>query len=261
MTEETNGQPMITHRCHVCGVPTTYWCSRCHNIWYCSVEHMQCNWETHKNYCEPFEMRNAPSIVGPQSRQVPSRTDSYPPTFPSPTSPVDGINARGYPSRSYTVPLPPGSRAAAAPEPTGNASTTTFQAVLFPFNEERPRLVDVACLAQPQSSGPTIWTPMPQDQLGGIQEITSMIITHGVGGAPLRFPLHLFYGTNSFGDGSPVNQVIARMTAGKSTYQWAGNIVALKFSGSRRQGYTDATYNDVAPLIASFLATPGERNS
>ncbi|KAG8951850.1 hypothetical protein FRC04_005542 [Tulasnella sp. 424] len=93
---------------------------------------------------------------------------------------------------------------------------------------------------------------MPQGQLGGVQEITSMIITHGVGGAPLRFPLHLFYGTNSFGDGSPVNQVIARMTAGRSTYQWAG---------SRRQGYTDATYNDVAPLIASFLARPGEQSS
>jgi len=97
---------------------------------------------------------------------------------------------------------------------------------------------------------------MPQEQLGNVQDITSMIITHGIGGAPLRFPLHLFYGTNSFGDGSPVNQTIARMTGGKAIYPWAGNIVALKFSGSRRQGYTDATYNDVAPLIASFLAKP-----
>jgi len=85
-----------------------------------------------------------------------------------------------------------------------------------------------------------------------------MIITHGIGGAPLRFPLHLFYGSSSFGDGSPINRTIQRMTAGKSIYPWSGNIVALKFSGSRRQGYTDATYNDVAPLIASFLAKPGE---
>lgn len=261
MAEDMNSQPMITHLCHVCGVPTTYWCSRCHTMWYCCDEHMRRDWQEHKNYCVPFvESRPEASMVGGPGRQVPSRNDSYP-NFPTATSPVENTGSRGQPTRSYTVPLPPGSRATTAPEPTGNATSTTFQAVLFPYNEDRPRLVEVPCLAQPQSSGPTIWTPMPQGQLGGVQEITSMIITHGVGGAPLRFPLHLFYGTNSFGDGSPVNQVIARMTAGRSTYQWAGNIVALKFSGSRRQGYTDATYNDVAPLIASFLARPGEQSS
>lgn len=228
-----------------------------HSYRYCCDEHMRRDWQEHKNYCVPFvESRPEASMPGGPGRQVPLRNESYP-NFTTAPSPGENTGSRGQPTRSYTVPLPPGSRATTAPEPTGNATSTTFQAVLFPYNEDRPRLVEVPCLAQPQSSGPTIWTPMPQGQLGGVQEITSMIITHGVGGAPLRFPLHLFYGTNSFGDGSPVNQVIARMTAGRSTYQWAGEesvlcVVAFTHCAQHFRNSHSDNHISTSPLAAFF---------
>ncbi|KAG8854587.1 hypothetical protein FRB96_007457 [Tulasnella sp. 330] len=219
---------------------------------------MRSHWPEHRQICQPYD--GTPGNYFPPPQQEPSRY-TLPPGQGGAQNPVSPTS----PSEEYPL-RPPGGAASSPPQnrspvspvlPSSlNSTTTSFDAVLFPVNEERPRIVRVSCHAQPQATGPTIWTPLPQDQLG-TEEITSMIITHGIGGSALRFPLHLFYGTNSFGDGSPLNRVIQRMTAGKSTYPWAGNLLALKFSGSRRQGYTDATYNDVAPLIASFLEKPG----
>ncbi|KAG9001513.1 hypothetical protein FRB94_006545 [Tulasnella sp. JGI-2019a] len=237
---------------------------------------MRQDWPGHREYCQPYNAAtnsfpsSSSSQGSPQYPYTPSVNSSL-----GPVSPISVTSASGggySPENPSYAPGPPAggggggggntsptqsTRSAVSPVlPSSlNSTTTSFDAVLFPVNEDRPRIVRVPCHAQPQATGPTIWTPLPQEQLN-TEEITSMIITHGIGGSALRFPLHLFYGTNSFGDGSPLNRVIQRMTAGKSTYPWAGNLLALKFSGSRRQGYTDATYNDVAPLIASFLEKP-----
>ena len=190
-----------------------------HCLRYCSVEHMQTDWPNHRTYCRPHD--------GTDSSMSSSGSQD-----PSPVSPYATLNnasdgGRGYPSRSggsRRRAHSPGSGASAGMPSSviGSQTTTEFNSVLFPCNEERPRIVRIKCTAQTQASGPTIWTPMPQHELGDISNITSMIITHGIGGAPLRFPLHLFYGTNSFEDGSVPNKAIHRMTAGKATYPWAG---------------------------------------
>lgn len=193
---------------------------------YCSVEHMQYDWSTHRSYCRPFEGSTEPSVGGSStaaSSQVPSPNNQYSPLLPIAPRDTSGRgpppNGPGFQQAPLSTHPINGTRNMS---PSGPATTSEFDSVLFPWNEERPRIVRVPCLAQPQNSGPTIWTPMPQEQLGGIENITSMIITHGIGGAPLRFPLHLFYGSASFGDGSPINRTIERMTGGKATYPWAG---------------------------------------
>lgn len=188
---------------------------------------MRYDWPSHRTYCQPYDGGQ----FSPSEQQSPQYP--YTPTSmgasTTPVSPTSAASASGYASESGSYSNGPStspnqnSRSPVSPilPSSLNSTTTSFDAVLFPVNEDRPRIVRVPCHAQPQATGPTIWTPLPQEQLG-TEEITSMIITHGIGGSPLRFPLHLFYGTNSFGDGSALNRVVQRMTAGKSTYPWAG---------------------------------------
>jgi hypothetical protein len=139
------------------------------------------------------------------------------------------------------------------PQMTPVGAAASFAALLFPADEERPRLIKVDCLAHTQSTGPCIWTPLAHPHIGGASEPASMVITNGVGGAPLRFPLHLFYRADFMMDGSRTNRAIYRLTGGRSVYEWRGNVLALKFYGSRRQGYSDITLSDLGSLVAHFL--------
>lgn len=141
-----------------------------------------------------------------------------------------------------------------AVQPTPIVPAASFAALVFAADEDRPRIIKVDCLAEAQSSGPCVWTPVTYPHIGGAREPASIVVTQGVGGAPLRFPLHIFYRPDFAQDGSPVNRPIYRLTTGQSTVQWRGNIIALKFSGTRRQGYTEITMNDLSSLVAYFLA-------
>jgi hypothetical protein len=138
-------------------------------------------------------------------------------------------------------------------QPAPITPAASFAAILFPADEDRPRIIKVDCLAETQSSGPCVWTPITYPHIGGAREPASLIITQGVGGASLRFPIQLHYRPDFDHDGSPVNKPIHRLSTGQSTIQWRGNVLALKFSGTRRQGYTDITMNDLSSLVAYFL--------
>jgi len=140
------------------------------------------------------------------------------------------------------------------PDALSVGSAASFSALILPVDEDRPRIIKVDCLAETQSSGPCLWSPIARPHVGGMRAPASIIVTHGVGGAPLRFPLHVFYRTDVSGDEPPINRSIYRLTSGgRSKHVWRGHVVALKFSGTRRQGYTDITMNDLSSLVAYFL--------
>ena len=82
----------------------------------------------------------------------------------------------------------------------------------------------------------------------------SIVLTTGLNGEPLRFPLHLWYSPAALSKGAPVNRAIYHITSGAAAKQWCGTVVVLKFNGSRRQGYSDAGSNDLPALSAYFLA-------
>ncbi|TDL24004.1 hypothetical protein BD410DRAFT_746042 [Rickenella mellea] len=47
-----NGNSSIIHHpCTLCCRPTSMWCSRCQNAWYCSPEHLQSDWPRHRKEC------------------------------------------------------------------------------------------------------------------------------------------------------------------------------------------------------------------
>jgi len=85
-------------------------------------------------------------------------------------------------------------------------------------------------------------------------EVGHLILTEGLNGEPLRFPLHIWYSPEMLHKGTQINRSIFHITSGAADKPWCGPVVALKFNGSRRQGYTDAGSNDLPALSAYFLS-------
>jgi hypothetical protein len=95
---------------------------------------------------------------------------------------------------------------------------------------------------------PLVQPYFPDGQTEGI------VLTQGLNGEPLRFPLHLWYSPTALSKNSPVNRAIYHITSGAAAKAWCGPVVVLKYNGSRRQGYSDAGSNDLPALSAYFLA-------
>jgi len=76
----------------------------------------------------------------------------------------------------------------------------------------------------------------------------------GLNGEPLRFPLQVWYSPTMLTRGHPINRAIIHVTSGAAEKPWAGPVVVLKYNGSRRQGYMDASVNDLPALSAYFLS-------
>ncbi|TFY83641.1 hypothetical protein EWM64_g360 [Hericium alpestre] len=140
-----------------------------------------------------------------------------------------------------------------ATPPPAQPQVVTVSAILFSPEDDRPRIITVNCQptqspAQGNCPTPLVHQYFPQGQAN------SVVLTQGLNGEPLRFPLHLFYCPTSLSAGSPINRAIYRITSGAAAKAWCGSVVVLKFNGSRRQGYSDAGSNDLPALSAYFLA-------
>ncbi|KAH8104061.1 hypothetical protein BXZ70DRAFT_888734 [Cristinia sonorae] len=198
-----NSGALISHPCTVCCKPTSLWCSRCQNAWYCTPAHLQGDWSRHRKEC------------------IPANT---------------GVQ---YPLSNSPPPI--------------QQQVISVSAIFFTPEEERSRIITVQCRPQGAASQGICPFPLLQDYFPESVPNT-IILTQGLNGEPLRFPLHIWYCPTSLQRGSPVNRAIFRITSGAAAKQWCGPVVVLKFNGSRRQGYSDAGSNDLPALSAYFLA-------
>lgn len=85
-------------------------------------------------------------------------------------------------------------------------------------------------------------------------KVQPIVLTQGLNGEPLRFPLHVWYAPQLLQKGSPINRSIFHITSGAAEKPWCGPVIVMKFNGSRRQGYSDAGSNDLPALSAYFLS-------
>lgn len=118
---------------------------------------------------------------------------------------------------------------------------------------ERPKIITVDCRPSPKASQGMCPIPILDAYFEGTQ-VSSLVLTEGLNGEPLRFPLHLWYAPQQLQKGTPVNRSIFHITSGAAEKAWCGPVVVLKFNGSRRQGYSDAGSNDLPALSAYFLS-------
>ncbi|KAF8972693.1 hypothetical protein BDZ97DRAFT_1649631 [Flammula alnicola] len=140
-----------------------------------------------------------------------------------------------------------------ATPPPAEPQYVSVSAILFSPEDERPRIITVSCRPSPKASQGMCPIPILDSYFDGNQ-VQSLVLTEGLNGEPLRFPLHLWYAPQLLQKGSPVNRAIFHITSGAAEKAWCGPVVVLKFNGSRRQGYSDAGSNDLPALSAYFLA-------
>ncbi|KAJ7860433.1 hypothetical protein B0H14DRAFT_2744770 [Mycena olivaceomarginata] len=126
-----------------------------------------------------------------------------------------------------------GSNMIATPPPA-EPEYISVNAILFLADEERPRVISVRCRP-------------PQRPSHGLCPVPALQ-------PPCASPLHIFYSSSALNRSSPVNRAIYHITSGAAPKAWCGNVVAFKFNGARRQGYTEAGSNDLPALSAYFLS-------
>ena len=216
-------RPIISYPCQVCGTPTSNWCSRCISVWYCSEDHL-------KQVRVPVS--HIPRIPYPVSRIPPSptRIDAF-------NTPQDWSNHRAYCTPACASP----SSSPSPISPSVPASSAQFSALLFPADEDRPRIVRVSCFAAPRptketpitaQNRPSQWAPDVKPWLLD-GNASSVVLTQGLNGEPLRFPLHLFYIPDALAKGTPINRSIFKLTNGLAPRKWSGTVrVSFNFHSS-----------------------------
>ncbi|KAJ6568252.1 hypothetical protein DFH09DRAFT_1155056 [Mycena vulgaris] len=144
-----------------------------------------------------------------------------------------------------------GSNMIATPPPA-EPEYISVSGILFVADEDRPRIITVKCRPPHRPSHSVCPIPLLQPYFDAPPE--SVVLTQGLNGELLRFPLHVFYSPIALNKASPINRAIYHITSGAAPKPWYGNVVALKFNGSRRQGYSEAGANDLPALSAYFLS-------
>ncbi|KAJ7891030.1 hypothetical protein B0H13DRAFT_2234852 [Mycena leptocephala] len=127
--------------------------------------------------------------------------------------------------------------------PTAELEYISVSAILFLADEERPRMVTVKCRPPHR---PSDVCPVPLLQPYFDAPADSIILTQGLSGELLRFPLHVFYSPTALAKGTPMSRSIHHITSGAAAKPWCGEVVALK--------YTEASSNDLPALSAYFLS-------
>ncbi|KAJ7788759.1 hypothetical protein B0H14DRAFT_3575827 [Mycena olivaceomarginata] len=117
---------------------------------------------------------------------------------------------------------------------------------------QRPKICTVRC--RPPEPPSHAVCPLPLLQQYFEVQPHNIVLSLGLNGEPLCFPLHIFYSATAFTRGSPINRSIYYITSGAAPKPWYGNTIALKFNGARRQGFTDAGSSDLPALSAYFLS-------
>ncbi|KAJ7841635.1 hypothetical protein B0H13DRAFT_2414554 [Mycena leptocephala] len=144
-------------------------------------------------------------------------------------------------------------RALTAPPPA-ELEYISVSAILFLADEDQSRMITVKCRPprHPTRAGNRCPIPMLQPYFDAPPD--SIVLARGPSGELLRSPLHVFYSPTALTKGAPINRSIHRITSGTAAKPWYGNVVAFRFKGSQRQGYTQAGSSDLPALFAYFLS-------
>ncbi|KAK6992873.1 Hif prolyl hydroxylase [Favolaschia claudopus] len=208
--------PSLIRPCSVCSRVTSTWCSRCQKVWYCSREHMR-------------SVRVTVVSTSTDSRIIQDW-------------PQHRLRCRSACDESVSpmITIPPPS----APE------YMSVSAILFPVHEAQPEFITVECRLPQHPSHDQCPVPMLRDYFDVPPD--NIILTQGLNGETIRYPLHVFCSPTALSVATPKNRAIDHITADQACKPFSGNVVALKFRGTYLLTYTDAIKSDLVHLSAYF---------
>lgn len=111
------------------------------------------------------------------------------------------------------------------------AGTNTFDAILFPVNETKPRLVKIPWKLNYWEDDPTPFQTFDTDvwfKHTNNAVKPQFFYRLGINGPELGRGLCFLYDDNFMMNGLPLNRCIVNVTGGKAGHQWCGNVLALR---------------------------------
>ncbi|PPQ93092.1 hypothetical protein CVT25_003124 [Psilocybe cyanescens] len=138
------------------------------------------------------------------------------------------------------------------------AGENTFDAILFPVDELKPRIVKVPWKLV-QEEGEVDWQKLDTGVWFNRPDkfVRSIYFDRwGINGPKLGRRLCFDYDDNALINKSPLNRCIVNITKGKAVHPWSGNILALRMASSSPREYDfyksiDAE-EDLRPLVTYF---------
>ncbi|KAF8599049.1 hypothetical protein BDV93DRAFT_560704 [Ceratobasidium sp. AG-I] len=206
--------------CNACGQQGQLRCTRCSSIWYCSTLCRDYDSTAHSQLCTLFA----------------GATTTSQPAF---TTPQSTVLYSGHSQLNFPIHLPP------------PIVTRHVRAIVLPVNHTNPYLTVVQINGHLSLTGTMQWTPQ-LDHIEGTSSFPVCVVSlRGPGHIPLRYPLRFHFevhpdemiSSSAFTPNGCVNAL-----AGGTSHSWKGNIVVLKFNGSRRQGYMNAKERDILAI-------------
>ncbi|KAJ6562886.1 hypothetical protein DFH09DRAFT_1159825 [Mycena vulgaris] len=159
------------------------------------------------------------------------------------------------------VPLPDIVKTRAEAERDGD-NKFVVDAILLPFDSEIPRFVKLVCTVHTEPNDDDDFAVRHQPELGPYLSLGSYtffqsmdISTMGFGGPPLGYTLCIRCRDTFLVDGSKTNQSIVKLTKGKTSQEWRGNLIAYRVDEPRETVVKckDAKAEDLAALAAYFV--------
>ncbi|KAK6977261.1 hypothetical protein R3P38DRAFT_3334962 [Favolaschia claudopus] len=126
--------------------------------------------------------------------------------------------------------------------PNSIPSRPLSTSIFLPMDEDHPRMITV------NLRPPAVLVPFLCSNLTAKEAPNSIVLQRALNEDLLRFPLHLFYDSELH-----VNRAVQRITTGLAEKPFLGNVVVLKYNGTRRADYMDPTTHDLPTLSAYFL--------
>lgn len=139
---------------------------------------------------------------------------------------------------------------------TPPVDTAYVQALILPAGTRQHYIAPVQVNARVGPNGAVRWAPEFDHSLELGVTPSSIVNLEGFGGSVLRFPFHIFFRSTFMNDGSHINASVQSITQGGAAHRWAGNVVVLKYHGSRREKYRDLEITDIAVVAHFFLRYP-----
>ncbi|EPQ58676.1 hypothetical protein GLOTRDRAFT_110303 [Gloeophyllum trabeum ATCC 11539] len=134
--------------------------------------------------------------------------------------------------------------------------------MLFPADEDVPRLVAVHCTVKREIPGDDetiMYKPDLAMFLGGGCYDYQLIDRIGHSGRKLRQPIYHVIRDNFLNDGSPPNRCVRRLMRGKAPHAWAGNLLAMKVAGTGTfEKWVDMSMDDLPTVQAFYEWYPDE---
>ncbi|KLO07678.1 hypothetical protein SCHPADRAFT_1001474 [Schizopora paradoxa] len=211
--------------CPICNSPATDRCSKCASAYYCSKEHQKEHWPEHKAKCKEIHQKKTNEQLAEKKLTTAEKN---------------------------------------AKIPKEHDTKFTVDAILFPVDEETPRIIQMGFV---QKRAEILDSPGDYEDIHFFDpDYTKKYLERGFVGRNYIFhqstggkripegcTLDVVYSEDFLYGGFKVNRCIHKLTNGRSVIDWRGNVIALRRPKGRKSGLPGETVVNIEEEDMRYL--------